>query len=230
MKHMLLLGVGLFACLVLTAQKNAIPTLKHTIEQPVPDLFLLKVPEKTMIKTDLFNTFRKLNGQEAFGVLNIGIEQKLSPSFSIDSRMATEYHLALAPGSVQAHGWDGTIGLDIGPRYYYNLRRRMWASRNANNLSANYLSLVATTRLVFPRSDPRIVAPLGNFYFHKVSVSPVYGIQRRIGKWMYLDVQAGLRFFRQEDTVNAHGLIISTPHRDSWKVSTFNTVRFGFAF
>lgn len=228
MKHMLLLWVGTFVCLLLSAQESALVTPTHKPEHSVPDLFRLKVPEKTMVKIDLLNTFRRLNGQEAFGLLNVGLERKLGASFSLDTRVATAYHLSL--GKVQAQAWDGTIGLDIGPRYYYNLRRRMWKSRNADNLSANYVSLVATTGLVFPRIDPRIVEPLGNFYFHKVSVSPVYGIQRRIGKWMYLDVQTGLRFFRQESTLSTHGLIISTPHMDHWKISTFSTVRFGVAF
>ena len=230
MKHMLLFGVCIFACVLLTAQEKTGPSPASKLERPVPDLFLFKTPESTLLKVDLLNTFRRLNGQEVFGLLNIGLEQKINTSFSIDSRIATEYHIALAPHKVQPRAWNGMISLEAGPRYYYNLRRRIRMSRSADNLSANYLSLVATTRLVFPRKDPRVVEPLGNFYFHRISVSPVYGIQRRIGRWMYVDVQTGFRLFSHDVGDPATGFIISTPHFERWKVSPFSTVRFGVAF
>lgn len=230
MKHMLLFWVCICMCLIVCAQDADLSHPSHKLERPLPDLFRFKVPESTLIKIDILTTFRRLNGEEAFGLVNLGLEQKLSPSFSIDGRLGAAYYLSLNGKNTHIPSWDGTIGLDIAPRYYYNLRKRMRNSQNANNLSANYLSVIGSTQLMFRRTDPRFVEPLGNYYFRGLSITPVYGIQRRIGKWMYVDAQAGFRFFNTENDLSTHGLIISTPHLESWKVSTFSTIRFGVAF
>lgn len=230
MKQMLLFWVCICMCLVVCAQDAAISHPPRNLERSLPDLFRFKVPESTLIKIDVLNTFRRLNGDEAFGLINLGLEQKISPSFSLDSRLAAAYYLSFSGKNPHIPSWDGTIGLDIAPRYYYNLRKRMRNSQSASNVSANYLSVVGSTQLMFRRTDPRFVEPLGNYYFRGLSISPVYGIQRRIGKWMYVDVQAGFRFFNTKNDLSTPGLIISTPHLESWKVSPFSTIRLGVAF
>ncbi len=230
MKQMILFWVCICMCLVVCAQEVDAPHSPHNLERSLPDLFRFKVPESTLIKIDVLNTFRRLNEEEAFGLINLGWEQKISPSFSLDSRLAAAYYLSFSGKNPHIPSWDGTIGLDIAPRYYYNLRKRMRNSQSANNFSANYLSVIGSTQLMFRRTNPRFVEPLGNYYFRGLSVTPVYGIQRRIGKWMYIDAQAGFQFFNTENNLSPHGFIISTPHLESWKVSTFSTIRFGLAF
>jgi hypothetical protein len=72
------------------------------------------------------------------------------------------------------------VGLSGGVRYYYNLNRRILKGKSANNFSANYLSAQATGR-TRPRRNQQ-----------QVAVQLLYGIQRRLLGWAYLDVNAGV--------------------------------------
>jgi hypothetical protein len=72
------------------------------------------------------------------------------------------------------------IGILGGVRYYYNLNRRILRGKSANNFSANYISpqLIARTR---PGKDQQ-----------QVALQLLYGIQRRIFSWGYIDANAGI--------------------------------------
>jgi hypothetical protein len=85
-----------------------------------------------------------------------------------------------------------TATYDISPRYYYNLKRRIAYGKSANNLSANYLSPIfgfdVIKKYIFS----------GNSYFDngyglsRRHVGFLYGVQRRLIKNGFIDVNAGL--------------------------------------
>ncbi|MDN5201463.1 hypothetical protein QQ008_08825 [Fulvivirgaceae bacterium BMA10] len=73
------------------------------------------------------------------------------------------------------------IVLSGGVRYYYNINRRILKGKSANNFSANYLSL---------QPDFRITEHYESF--SPLTLKMLYGIQRRLGKRGYFDVNVGL--------------------------------------
>ena len=78
--------------------------------------------------------------------------------------------------------WSGSYSFE--PRYYYNLKKRIAYGKSANNLSANYVSLL--NGLDFYQN------PYGDLRFHKRHTGLVYGVQRRLVKNGFFDVNAGI--------------------------------------
>jgi hypothetical protein len=72
------------------------------------------------------------------------------------------------------------VGLHGGVRYYYNLNRRILKGKSANNFSANYLSTFVQGR-TRPRRNEQ-----------DLSIHLVYGIQRRITRWGYVEADVGV--------------------------------------
>jgi len=72
------------------------------------------------------------------------------------------------------------VGLTGGMRYYYNLNRRILKGKSANNFSANYLSTFIDGRTRPGRNE------------QDLSIHLVYGIQRRITRWGYVDADVGI--------------------------------------
>lgn len=78
--------------------------------------------------------------------------------------------------------WSGSYSFE--PRYYYNLKKRIAYGKSANNLSANYVSLL--NGLNFYKS------PNGDLQGSKRHTGLVYGVQRRLVKNGFFDVNAGI--------------------------------------
>ena len=77
--------------------------------------------------------------------------------------------------------WSGSYSFE--PRYYYNLKKRIAYGKSANNLSANYISLL--NGFNFYEND-------GDWRGSKRHTGLVYGIQRRLVKNGFFDVNAGI--------------------------------------
>jgi hypothetical protein len=82
----------------------------------------------------------------------------------------------------------------IGGRYYYDQARRIRNGKSANNFSANYLSLqfdnILQVRNNYSDEDFDKVDRSAT----KPSVNLLYGIQRRLGKLGYTDLNLGVRY------------------------------------
>ena len=78
--------------------------------------------------------------------------------------------------------WSGSYSFE--PRYYYNLKKRIAYGKSANNLSANYVSLLNGLDLY--------KNPDGDLQFSKRHTGLVYGVQRRLVKNGFFDVNAGI--------------------------------------
>jgi hypothetical protein len=135
--------------------------------------------ELTLIKLDLLGpalyafSFGGDNDSAVRNVSNVvrlAVERKFRPDWSWIAGTT----LRADPRQVRE------VGLHGGVRYYYNLNRRILKGKSANNFSANYLGaqLAARTR---PRRDQQ-----------QVALQLLYGIQRRMYRWAYLDVNAGV--------------------------------------
>jgi hypothetical protein len=81
---------------------------------------------------------------------------------------------------------------DFSPRYYYNLNRRIAYGKSANNLSANYIAPIAGFDVGKSyRYDGNSVVDEG-YGLSKRHVGFLYGVQRRLIKNGFIDVNAGL--------------------------------------
>ncbi|MBD0256073.1 MAG: hypothetical protein ICV83_10165 [Cytophagales bacterium] len=135
--------------------------------------------ERTLIKVDLlgpalyafsFGGNNDSTERNVSNVVRLAVERKFRPDWSW-----------IAGTTIQADTRAvRDVGLMGGVRYYYNLNRRILKGKSANNFSANYLGLQATGR-TRPRRDQQ-----------QVALQLLYGIQRRIFGWAYLDVNAGI--------------------------------------
>ncbi|RMG19270.1 MAG: hypothetical protein D6730_21870 [Bacteroidetes bacterium] len=195
-----------------------------------PDLFRYFHEEKSMLKIDLLNLVYQFGREGISGNVNLGYEHKLGTALSIDATLSTSYQLRFAPTPAQQVFSlpNQNIGLAIGPRLYYNLKKRIGQGKSADNLSANYITVQAITQLIFFRQNPRIVDEQGVYFFHGFSFMPMYGVQRRLGKRGFIDFGIGLRFFNGEN--DEAGLLIRTPDEMKWKPSPTTRLRLGIAF
>jgi hypothetical protein len=85
-----------------------------------------------------------------------------------------------------------SIDYDISPRYYYNLNRRIAYGKSANNLSANYISPIAGFDVSKKyKYDGNNFVDDG-YGLSRRHVGFLYGVQRRLIKNGFIDVNAGL--------------------------------------
>ena len=84
---------------------------------------------------------------------------------------------------VSANSWSGAYSFS--PRYYYNLKKRMAYGKSANNLSANYISSINGF-------DILLKSKYSDFGINKFHTGIVYGMQRRLVKNGYFDINAGV--------------------------------------
>ena len=84
------------------------------------------------------------------------------------------------------------MGVDVGVRYYYALPARIKKGKSANNFSANYFSLQSDNTLSWGEYITSF-SPIQFEYRNNsvYSLSLLYGLQRRLGKYGYVDVNVG---------------------------------------
>ena len=118
-------------------------------------------------------------GQSAWSI-NQALRLKYKSYTGVDN-MFTSSGLSTGSYTVGPY-WSGSYSFE--PRYYYNLKKRIAYGKSANNLSANYVSLL--NGLDFYQN------PNGDLRFHKRHTGLVYGVQRRLVKNGFFDVNAGI--------------------------------------
>ncbi|MEM8895008.1 MAG: hypothetical protein AAGC88_10555 [Bacteroidota bacterium] len=129
-------------------------------------------------------------------VLDLAYEKKFKPNWSW--RVGSIY--AADRASYRE------IRLEGGTRYYYNMNRRILQGKSANNFSANYLGTSFNYSRRFHTDDSHLTWNLA------------YGIQRRLGKRMFLDFTVGF-----ENIFEAYS------DRDTG-IDLFVNFRYGLAF
>ncbi|MEL6672161.1 MAG: hypothetical protein AAFR61_08205 [Bacteroidota bacterium] len=207
------------------AQKEEDPLRNFTDH---PDLFSFWQPEKSMLKFELLSLVEQYRNEQLMGRFLLGYEQKLNLRWSLHTEVSTFYQLDRNQGLI----WGGSaqqkeVQVGIGPRYYFNLKKRVDAGESVDNLSANYLSIQLSSRM--RRNERGIGGPTseGAFYADNFSAHLLWGVQRRIFKHAYFDVAFGLRFAYGEALPNRWLFPLDIgPH---WQFLPTSSIQFGLA-
>jgi hypothetical protein len=142
-------------------------------------LIRVREEERVLLKVDLLGPALyalSLGGKNdstprnVSNLVRISLEKKIRP----DLAWIVSTTIRADPQRVQE------VGVGGGLRYYYNLNRRILQGKSANNFSANYLTGQVTGRTRMHRDGQQVALQL------------LYGIQRRIFSWAYVDFNTGL--------------------------------------
>jgi hypothetical protein len=154
--------------------------------------------EKTLFKLGI-SPLKFLSSEDIFSMANfssfIGIEKKIIPSLSFINYNNFEYQSS----KTRFLGWE--FSSDIGLRYYYSMHKRIIYAIGANNFHSNYLSVNLNEGLKYrninqansPDSNV-LVYPTQKSWTFKPLFCVSWGIQRRIGKWWFIDTSTYLEF------------------------------------
>ncbi len=154
------------------------------------DAMLCFREERQMFKIDLINALQTLTPNYLGGILLVAYEKKLGRSpFSLQLEAETDYSFYDYTGFT---GRYVSLGVALGPRYYYNLKRRIAKGKSGNNLSADYLTLrLSATRTNQFEEDNVLNQETRDQRFLNFLVTPAWGIQRRIFRHGYIGYQIG---------------------------------------
>lgn len=131
--------------------------------------------DNDMWKVDLFGFVYSLNKEGVSGKINIGYEKSIQQSsFSIATNLL--FHQQVHPGRYKQN----QLSIQIAPRYYYNLKKRMRRGKTANDLSAEYFSI----RNQWNIHDEHWIR-------RRYKLSILWGIQRRVFEKMYINYELG---------------------------------------
>lgn len=183
------------------------------------------VEEKTLIKLGFWpggdrGSFSEVYRLRAGLNTEIAVEHKVSPSFSVLGGLDGYWRYALnrrPTGSLPA-GFDPDFirtvvqmnSLEVhykaGVRYYYNMARRIKQGKSANNFSGNYFSAVWSSPVkqfqsthLYNWRDGSLFKSIENYRLANGidtgRLTILYGVQRRLGRFGYVDVSAGPEVF-----------------------------------
>lgn len=112
-----------------------------------------------------------------------GFEKKFTRSLSLNTEVGLNHLFIFREGTNEYVSW---LSASAGPRYYYNINRRIRLGKSANNFSANYFS--AVVNFAIPNTA------------YLYSFSALYGLQRRIGDRYFIDVGVGPQVMIRQNT------------------------------
>jgi hypothetical protein len=78
-------------------------------------------------------------------------------------------------------------------RFYHNLEKRRLAGKVGNGFSANYFAVNLSGRHTYVREKFDDLSPTEKSNNFSLAVELLYGIQRELGKHLYIDIRGGLR-------------------------------------
>ncbi|MFK7978827.1 MAG: hypothetical protein AB8G86_02495 [Saprospiraceae bacterium] len=128
----------------------------------------------TMFKLDLFPIFLGTGKNQLLSKINIEYEQGIKGiPFSINTTVTYLHY-----GKYDYEIYGKHFSLQISPRFYYNLKKQ----KRIHNLSANYFSIRSQWNIINNRS------------YNKYSFAPIWGMQRRVFKRMFVNYEFGYEF------------------------------------
>jgi hypothetical protein len=149
-------------------------------------------------------------------------ERKLNDYFSINTGLVLSGSLGYDDFTLDQ------IGLNLEPRWYLGMRRKIAEGKSANNLSGNYLGLQLSA--FRDRAN-------GNFFPGDNGVAALlnFGVQRRVLRRGYFSFRAGLGAGYSENVVvdgkvNEQGFITELEYDDRWRAVFQAEVTYGVAF
>ena len=179
MKHFCLIGIFYFFILALTAQEVTTTYTEETADTTESkwvsqyNYIIRAQEEKTqLIKINLLKFILKEHYLIAY-------ERKIKPlwSFEIGAGYSRE-NLNITGDSRE------NINISGGIRYYYNMNQRILKGKSANNFSANYISVELKDNFgIYNNTDN-----------YSSDLYLLYGLQRRLGKYGFIDFHVGSGF------------------------------------
>ncbi|SMB93672.1 hypothetical protein SAMN00120144_2677 [Hymenobacter roseosalivarius DSM 11622] len=223
-----LLGVGLLAATCFRASAQTAPDTtrlsygEEIVATPETDVPLRVQPEdRSLWKLGLNNLTvgNSLLGSDKYYTrygLHIAYERRLkTPAWTVLAEVSpaiTHYRAEPSADLVRGLG----VRTQVAGRYYYNIERRLRLGKNISNFSANYVSVAlgAGTGLGRPARDTPYYFLTNNERRVAADVAVVYGLQRRLGRYGFIDANIGVSSF------------LSTPKP---KLAISNSLRIGLA-
>jgi len=190
MKYFLLFIATFLSCSATVFAQTDSTKIQYSEETAATSDFKLKetynyliraqVEEKTLLKIGVYGF--GISGSRGSGAgidqgyltYGLGVERKIKPAFSVlaDFQHTLAYNKPVHPGS---------YAFSVGARYYYNINARIRKGKSANNFSANYLGI----------HQKNVLFEANEHYHYGSSVTVLYGLQRRIGKYGFVDFGVG---------------------------------------
>ena len=141
--------------------------------------------DSDMWKVDLFGLLSALDKEGISGKINIGYEKGIQQSaFSLTTNL-----VFLKLPSIYRNN---QLNIQLAPRYYYNLKKRIRKGKTANNLSADYISM---------RHQWNIKRRNANWQ-EKQTFSFLWGTQRRVFERMFFNYELGYDFPSWPDQIS----------------------------
>lgn len=129
--------------------------------------------------------------------INLLPSPNIIPYVAFEKKMATEWSY-LAGGGI---GLGPNGKLDGAVRYYYGLSNRIKKGKSVNNFSANYFSIQGS--LLYNNLGTNL-----NNNPIKSQAQLLYGVQRRLNKYLFIDINAGVYYDNYANDLNdMHGII-----------------------
>jgi len=148
--------------------------------------------EKTLIKFGLspLSSFATAFGMSLASISgNLSYEQKVIPSLSIILNNNFDYQM-------NGRYYKGSgFSNDIGVRYYYSMNKEIKTGASKNNFNSNYFSIKLDEIISYKSSEYHsfgLNGYIGGYsdstvWTYKPYINLSWGMQRRIGKWFYMD-------------------------------------------
>ncbi|WBO84817.1 hypothetical protein [Hymenobacter yonginensis] len=186
-----------------TVALSVVPTVPATegsgLGQQYRRLTRLQIEEQCLWKLGLNNFaaayLGRADGSDSLLFSRVGVhlayEHKLSPAWSVLGEVSPDL-LRYRDAETSALRRGFAVRSQVAGRYYYNLNKRIRKGKSASNFSANYLSLALgsgfgrhsdeTPFYDFARSGQAV----------RLSLAAVYGLQRRLGRYGFVDFNMAL--------------------------------------
>ncbi len=222
MKHLLTLSFVLLTIAQTLSQKDT--TIHQVTREPFEPptfadasdyVFMKQVPTPHLFKIGLFNPSNNRSAQglniDQGRTLRVDYEQKLGQAFSINASLdfALESLITLDFGEGNTINSDdfrfNQIGISLEPRYYLGMKHKIEKGLQADNLSGQYIGFAVRYFGVQGLEDNYKAGDISTWFSNNAwpnqdgfEANFVFGIQRRILKYGYLDFQLGIGAIHQQ--------------------------------
>lgn len=179
------------------------------------------VEEKTLVKVGIWPTtdrseFREFQQFQLGGNFEVAVERKICPDLSIligvegFAQYINYAKRPVWPGPKPPNSpdylsplniYEVNINPKIGLRYYYAKLAQIKSGKSANNFSGNYFSVQGSAPWlyslknhvsdIYTAKEKTISKKSSDFGYERVRLLLAYGMQRRLGKYAYFDINAG---------------------------------------
>lgn len=191
------------------------------------DPFGLQTSQPRMLKIDLTQLVLRQRNSNISGVLHLSYEHKVKPAWSINTEVSSPYLLGKDGTQSLLPFASGIVAVGVGPRFYPMFARLHALGERQNHLSADYISVLVGTRLKQTPGGGTATDRSPSWYTDNVAFSLLYGIQRRIYNYLYVDFNLGLKT-AYGDPSRQWGPSINIKSR--WQIQPVASLRLGVAF